>query len=144
MMATLLKIPLLPETSDQVLNVELGGRPYLLRVIWNERFGYFSLSISEVDNTPILTNVKMVKNYNLTGRYKNALLPAGDLFFVQEHGKSVRPLYDDIGVNFSLYYFEDDALPAVPLTLPQSNQQLRTVWDDDLTTWDDGETVWDV
>ncbi len=109
-MATFLKIPLLAETSDQLVYVELDGNPYILRVLWNERFGYFSLSISEADQTPILVNIKMVKNFPLTQRFQDLRLPFGSLFFVQDKGASVRPGYSDLATNFNLYYIEPDAV----------------------------------
>lgn len=107
-MALIQKIPLQAETTDQFVTVELGGNPYILRVLWNERFGYFALSVNEADETPILTNIKMVKNYGLIGRYKDERLPAGDLFFVQEKGAADRPGYSDLAVNFGLYYHDPD------------------------------------
>lgn len=103
----MIKIPLLPETSDQTVTIELSGNPYILRVMWNELGGYFSLSVNEVDDTPILTNIKMVKNYSLTSKYKNTKLPAGSFYFLQERSGIQRPGYSDLGVNFNLYYIED-------------------------------------
>jgi hypothetical protein len=107
-MSLLQKIPLLADTTDQLLSIELGGNPYVLRVLWNERFEYFSLSIYEADNNPILTNIKMVKNYNLTDHFKDTRLPYGDLYFVQEKGSAARPTYTDLATNCNLYYFEAD------------------------------------
>jgi len=109
-MSLIQKIPLQADTTDQRLTVELGGNPYVLRVLWNERFGYFSLSISTVDEEPILVNVKMVKNYPLTGRFKDPRLPFGSLYFVQEKGNSDRPLYEELATNYGLYYYEPDAV----------------------------------
>lgn len=113
-MATFLKIPLLAETSDQLVYVELDGNPYILRVLWNERFGYFSLSVSEADQTPILVNVKMVKNFPLTRRFQDLRLPFGALFFVQETGNADRPAYSDLATSFNLYYIEPDIVVTVP------------------------------
>jgi len=100
------KIPLMKDTTDQTVYVELGMRPYIIRVLWNERFGYFSLSISESDNTPIIVNVKMVKNYPLTSRHKDLRMPKGDFYFVQESSNIDRPGYNDLENGFGLYYIE--------------------------------------
>lgn len=108
-MSLLQKIPLLADTADQKLSIELGGNPYLLRVLWNERFEYFSLSLNTLADEPIVTNAKMVKNYPLLGRFKDTRLPFGDLYFVQEKGLAARPAYADLAVNCNLYYFEADA-----------------------------------
>lgn len=147
-MARLDKIPLLPETSDQKLTVTLGGNPYILRVLWNERFGYFSLSVNTSDDVPILTNIKMVKNYPLIGRYKNTLLPFGDIYFIQESGTNARPLYEDLGVRCNLYYYEPDAVvTAQPVIEGASVAVLGTIWDSGLTEFDvgvmGGPTGWD-
>lgn len=143
-MAYTVKIPLLPETTDQILTVELDGNPYVLRVLWNERFGYFSLSVSTANNEPILTNIKMVKNYSLTDKYKDSRLPFGSFYFVQEKSESPRPSYNDLAVNFFLYYHEADivvtptAAEMVAVVIP-----LGSAWDNGLSVWDTGSTLWD-
>ena len=143
-MSLIQKIPLQPNTTDQLVSVELDGNPYILRVLWNERFGYFSLSVLTADEQPILTNVKMVKNYPLIGRFKNTLLPVGDLYFVQEKGNALRPGYSDIALNFGLYYYEPDpVVTAQPVRQTVSEPLIGTVWDSLFTSWDGGSTLWD-
>lgn len=143
-MALIQKIPLQAETTDQLVSIELDGNPYILRVLWNERFGYFSLSVNAADDTPILTNIKMVKNYPLIGRFKSDLLPAGDIYFVQEKGNADRPGYSDLAVNFGLYYYEADAVvTAQPVRQAVPEAVVGTVWDSNLSTWDTGSTLWD-
>lgn len=143
-MALIQKLPLQPETTDQLVSVELDGNPYILRVLWNERFGYFSLSISAADETPILTNVKMVKNFPLIGRFQNTLLPAGDLYFVQEKGFADRATYSDLATNFGLYYYEPDpVVTAQPVRQTVSEPLVGTAWDSLFTSWDGGSTLWD-
>lgn len=143
-MALIQKIPLQPETTDQLVSVELDGNPYILRVLWNERFGYFSLSISAADETPILTNVKMVKNFPLIGRFRDTLLPSGDLYFVQEKGFAERAAYSDLAVTFGLYYYEPDpVVTAQPVRQTVSEPLVGTVWDSLFTSWDGGSTLWD-
>jgi hypothetical protein len=114
-MTLLQKIPTLPDTTDQFISVELGGNPYVLRILWNERFGYFSLSVYEADNTPILINIKIVKNYNITHQFKDTRLPYGDFYFVQEKGGAARPGYTDLSTNCNLYYYESDAVATAQI-----------------------------
>lgn len=118
-MSVLQKIPLTPDTTDQYLTVELGGNPYVLRVLWNERYQYFALSIFEADNNPILLNIKMVKNYPLTARFQDLRLPYGDIYFVQERGTVEYPNYADLAVNANLYYYEPDTVPAAQIVRGQ-------------------------
>jgi hypothetical protein len=143
-MAATFFIPLTPDTSDQRLSVELSGNPYIIRVVWNDRFGYWSLSLNTADDEPILTNVKMVKNFGLTSRFKSTLLPPGELFFIQENGTTARPSYEDMGTTHGLYYYEFDATPAVqPVTVATASVPLGTIWDSGLSVWDSGSSEWD-
>lgn len=143
-MSLLQKIQLLPDSSDQTFNVELGGNPYILRVLWNERYGYFSLSINTADDVPILTNIKMVKNYDLTSRFKDLRLPYGGLYFIHEKGNSNRCGYDEIGINYNLYYYEPDADEAVVQVFEQvAVPEIGSAWDSLLSEWDGGSSLWD-
>jgi hypothetical protein len=137
-------IPLNPETSDQRLSVELSGNPYILRVLWNDRFGYWSLSINTADDEPILSNVKMVKDFGLTSRFKSTLLPPGELFFIQENGTSSRPSYEDMGTTHNLYYYEPDPVAPVEIvTVATTSVPLGTIWDSGASVWDGGDSEWD-
>lgn len=113
-MAIFFEIPVLEKTADQTLDVTIAEAPYTMRILWNERLKYFSLTISEKGGDAILTNVKMVPNYPLVGLYKR--LPfSGDLFFLHHAGKSYRPEYDDLGgVAYGLFYYD----PETPITYP--------------------------
>lgn len=143
-MSLLQKIQLLSDSSDQTFNIELGGNPYIIRVLWNERYGYFSLSINTADDSPILTNIKMVKNYDLTSRFKDLRLPVGGLYFVQEKGNSDRCGYDEIGINYNLYYYEPDADEEVVQVFEQvSMPVIGSAWDSLLSEWDGGSSLWD-
>lgn len=143
-MSLLQKIQLLSDSSDQTFNIELGGNPYILRVLWNERYGYFSLSINTAYDSPILTNIKMVKNYDLTSRFKDLRLPVGGLYFVHEKGNSDRCGYDEIGINYNLYYYEPDADEAVVQVFEQvSMPVIGSAWDSLLSEWDGGSSLWD-
>lgn len=146
-MSLLQNIPVESETTDQTIDIELGLNPYILRILWNERFGYFSLSIATADDAPIITNIKMVTDYPLIGRFKSDLSPIGDLYFVQEKGDALRPGYSDLGVNFGLYYYEADIVPdSQPVRLAVGVAVLGTLWDSTLTTWDAGlgGSTWDI
>lgn len=143
-MSLLQKIPLIPDSADQILSIVLDDNPYKLRVIWNERFGYFSLSIYTADDAPILLNIKMVKNYPLTDKFANTLLPFGVFFFVQESSQNERPTFEDLGGGYNLYYYEPDiAIAATGVVGEVVEPLIGTIWDSGMTTWDSGDTTWD-
>lgn len=139
-MTILQEIPLLAGSADQSLDVTLDNIPYTLRVLWNERFGYWSLSIAFRDGETILTNVKMVNNYPLLKRFQR-LEMAGDLFFVHKSGKTYRPTYDDVGGEYGLYYYDPETVADLPQPiLPRGSAQ--SIWDGGNTIWDEGASNW--
>lgn len=111
------EIPLIAGQADQTLDVTLDGNPYTLRILWNTRFEYFSLSISEKDGDTILTNIKMVNNYPLLKRFKRLPMD-GDLYFIHRGGATYRPTFDDIGTNtYGLYYYDAQGATDYPVPL---------------------------
>lgn len=140
----LLKIPLLEQTTDQTLDVTINDNPYTLRVLWNERFGYFSLSVLDLDGSDILTNVKMISNWPLTERFKDQRLPAGSFYFIRERGRKAYADYDALETEFGLYYYEPDAkAPAAAPVLDVSAPVIGSIWDSGLSEWDAGDSLWD-
>lgn len=112
----LYEIPLVT-AADQTLDITIQGVPYTLRVLWNERFQFFALTIRQRGGADILTNVKMVPYSPLVSRYR--VLPvSGDLYFIHRTGKTYRPLYDAIGgEEYGLFYYDAETPIAYPLPL---------------------------
>lgn len=134
-------INLLPETTDQLADVVLSGNPYTLRVLWNERHGYWALSIFERDGAAIVENIKMVKDYPLIGRFKNLLLPVGELYLIDPKSRPGRPGYDAFKDHY-LTYLDPETVAAVAASKLAAGQ-LGSIWDDGATAWDGGATKWD-
>lgn len=141
----LAEIPLLPDTTDQLLDVVLSDNPYTLRILWNETGGYFSLSVYEREGLVILENIKMVKNYPLIGRFKDTRLPIGELFFIDNKNKNPRALYTSIGTgDYSLVYYVPDVVTVAEFVLVTATTAVSgSIWDSGLSVWDSGASVWD-
>jgi len=103
------EIPLIAGAPDQTVDVTLDGVPYTLRVLWNERFGYWSLSIYYRDGDAILLNIKMVNNYPLVKRFAR-LSMKGDLYFLNRAGLTYRPGFDDVGGQYGLFYYDPETV----------------------------------
>lgn len=141
----LAEIPLLADTTDQLIDVTLSDNPYTLRVLWNERAGYFSLSIFERAGAVILENVKMVKDYPLIGRFKDTRLPIGELYFFDQRSQTPRPLYTSIGTgDYALvYYVPDDVVTVETQSAASVAAVSGSIWDSGLSSWDSGSSSWD-
>lgn len=139
------ELPLLPDTTDQLLDVVLSDNPYTLRVLWNETGGYFSLSVYEREGLVILENIKMVKNYPLIGRFKDTRLPIGELFFIDNKNKNASALYTSIGTgDYSLIYYVPDVVTTVESVLVTATTAVSgSIWDSGLSVWDSGSSTWD-
>lgn len=139
-MTILLEIPLKSGSADQRLDVTISDIPLTLRVVWNERFGYWSLSVAYRDGEDILKNIKMVNNTGLTSRFKRVPLK-GDFYFIHKSGKTYRPTYDDVGGEYGLYYYDPETAEDLPVpSEPRGSTQ--SVWDDGNTIWDGGASNW--
>lgn len=146
-MAALSKIQVSPDTPDQIFSTVLGGNPYRIRIVWNERFAYWSLSILTADESPIVTNVKMVEDYPILSQFKDRRLPTGQLYAIRENGANTRTAFDELGVNVNLYYLEPDAVieaQAIKTISAETVTPLGTIWDSGATSWDTGSTTWDM
>ena len=128
--------------TDQLIDVVLSNNPYTLRILWNERFGYWSLSIYERDGAVIVENIKMVKDYPLVGQYKDTRLPVGDLYFIDPKSRSTRPDYDAF-TDYVLAYYVPDEIATVGASTQVTNVLSGSIWDGGLSSWDNGASTWD-
>lgn len=134
------EIPLLKNSADQICDITIADVPYTLRVLWNERFGYWSLSIAYQGGEEILTNIKMVNNTPLLGRFRRLQMP-GDLFFIHKAGKTYRPTYDDLGGEYGLFYYDPEDALNLPQPIPPRGST-QSVWDGGNSIWDSGASNW--
>ena len=139
------EIPLIADAPDQLLDVVLSGNPYTLRVLWNETHGYWALSIYEREGDVILSNIKMVKDYPLIGRFKDTRLPEGEIYFIDTKGKNTRPLFESIGTgDHVLIYHVPDAVTTTEQTVITATAPVSgSIWDSGLTVFDGGASTWD-
>lgn len=139
-MTILVEIPILPQVADQTLNVTLDNEPYTLRLMYNVRFDFFSLSLAEKDGDSLVQGIKVVHNYPLINRFQKTLFK-GDIYLLHKGGKDIRPTFDNVGVEFDLYYYDAETLPDYPVpNIALGSAQ--SVWDGGNTIWDGGTSNW--
>lgn len=97
---------------DQTLNAVLDTTPVTMRAKWNERFGFWSLSIYDRERETILAGVKLVQNFPLTSQYSLDEF-TGELFFLRMSGTKDRPDFDSLGGDHVLAYFTKDEINAL-------------------------------
>ena len=139
-MTILVEIPILPQVADQTLNVTLDNEPYTLRLMYNVRFDFFSLSLAEKDGDSLVQGIKVVHNYPLINRFQKTKFK-GDIYLLHKGGKDIRPTFDNVGIEFGLYYYDAETLPDYPVpNIALGSSQ--SVWDGSNTIWDSGTSNW--
>lgn len=129
------EIPLLAGAPDQIVSVTLADTTYTVRMLWNERFGYWSLSLFDDYGDALVTNIKCVNNYPLVSRYQKTTF-AGDLYFIHRSGKTYRPTFDDVGNNtYGIFYYDPEEVIDHPAPLSAVGY-LSSIWDAGMTQWD--------
>lgn len=89
--------------TDQTIHETLDGVPVTLRFVWNERFQYWTMSIYDRQQDPIIIGIKLVRDYKLIGRYSLSEL-AGDFIFYRTSGNSDEATVNSLGNDFELVY----------------------------------------
>lgn len=92
--------------TDQTIHDTLDGVPVTLRIIWNERFKYWTMSIYDRQQAAIITGVKLVRDYPLISRFNLSQL-AGDFIFYRVSGPDDEASFDSLGVDYELVYLSE-------------------------------------
>lgn len=98
------QIPVDRNSPDQKFSIDLEGTVYVLRLIWNSRTGRWALSIFEEDETPIITGIAVVGNFDLLKQYSDPRLPPGTIYVADQSGLAREPTDENLGGSVLLLY----------------------------------------
>lgn len=99
------ELPIDASDPEYDVDVDLDGSLYRLGVRWNERGGYWSLDVSiPDDDTPIVTGMRIVPDWNLLRQFVDTRLPPGRLVCIDSSGRGEAPGYADLGSRVVLVY----------------------------------------
>jgi len=102
-------ILILPTNSDTAFynyNIDLENINYFFEFQWNGRFGRWLLTISDVDQVPLMAGIPLEPGLDLLGLMTSADLPPGLLMLMPADGVDTVCGRDDLGENFYLAYVE--------------------------------------
>jgi hypothetical protein len=99
------RIPLdpYPDTTQQC---DLDGVTYAFRFRWSTRGACWHMDLHTVDNTPIVTSVRLVSGWPLLRRVRSSLRPPGELFMIDTTGQDQDPTLEEFGTRYGLFYLE--------------------------------------
>lgn len=96
---------------SQSVDVAIDDQTYTLKTKWNERFSFWSFSIFDREASPIVTGIRLVRDYPLIG-YLSLSQFDGDFIFLRTYGTKEAPDFDSMGTDFTLVYVTGDELDA--------------------------------
>ena len=75
--------------------VNLDNSNYYFKLTWNDRVEFWTLEIQDETQTPIVSGIKLVLNYDLIQDYKHLPVPLGGLMVVDFSGDESKIQYED-------------------------------------------------
>lgn len=87
----------------QSTDFTIDNQTFTIRVKWNQRFSFWSMSLYNRESALIIGGIRLVENTPLIG-FLSLKYFDGDFFFVRNYGDKTPPDFDAIGGDFSLIY----------------------------------------
>jgi len=103
---TILRIPLTTSSPHFEQEIQLDGVAYRMVIHWNEREEAFYLDLLDDDNVSIISGRKMLPDWPLLHRCRDARKPAGQLFVVDLTGNGEPPGLNDLDERVVLLYYD--------------------------------------
>ena len=100
---------------SQTFPITLDGINYNLKLVWNSRGEFWTISISDANQNTIVSGIKMTLNYGVLQDYRAYSVPPGDLMFLDTSGDETKIEFEDFGNNrpLNLVYVEAADFAAV-------------------------------
>lgn len=96
---TPLQITVLEDAAFQRQRIALDGRQYTLALMWNQWASYWSLSLYDSEENPIVLGLRIVANWPLLRFYRyDPRLPDGEIIAHDLTGDGSPPGFDDFGI----------------------------------------------
>ncbi|WP_050862606.1 phage baseplate plug family protein [Enterobacter kobei] len=100
------EISVIAGMPDQRIDTTVDGKPITLRLKWNERFGYWFMSIYTRSLEPILGGIKMVPNVGMIS-FLSLDGINGDFILGRCNTKPEKPTLENIGTDFRLFWLNN-------------------------------------
>lgn len=98
------EIPLRNDLPHFSLRVQLDASVYGMEFVWNFRANAWFFSLFDAAGEPIFEGQRLVVDFPLGSRLKDARLPKGILVVTDTTGKQQDPGFEDLGSRVQLSY----------------------------------------
>lgn len=93
------QIPIIDGAAHQRQRIALDGQLYTLGLAWNQWASYWSLSLWDSEESPILLGLRVAVNWPLLRYYKfDPRCPPGEIIAHALTGNGADPGFDDFGI----------------------------------------------
>ncbi|SEQ64648.1 hypothetical protein SAMN05216522_10519 [Rosenbergiella nectarea] len=98
--------------ADQTSELAIGSETMTLRVKWNQRFNFWSLSLYDRESSIIIGGIRMVRDAPLL---QNLRVPNidGEFIFIRQFGDKAEADFNSLGNDFVLVYITREEINAV-------------------------------
>jgi hypothetical protein len=93
--------------------ITLDGLLYTFEFNWNSRGEYWTLTIYNQNSERIIAGVKVILNFDLTGRYTKITLPPGILLSTRENDDVSKIADGELGNLVNLFYVTEAERAAI-------------------------------
>ncbi len=101
------------DANDITFLATLDGIQYRLRLCWNDRGGFWTLSIRTPAGSSLLEGVKVVPNYTLLKPYHRPGIPPGELLVITADTMQAVGRQDFADGRATLVYATEDEVNAI-------------------------------
>lgn len=93
--------------------IDIDSNTYFFTFDWNSREEAWSMKIADANESTILSDIKIVSNYELISIYTDERLPKGNLFCIDLIGNGDRVTQLEFGDRYKLLYLTPEEVEAV-------------------------------
>jgi hypothetical protein len=103
-------LPLEAGNPNYRFGTTLGGEPFLIDILWNERDSAWYMSILSEDEQLISSGLKLVLGGPIGDNDATLLFPPGHFYLFDSTGSGTDPTFEDIGIRVNLYFYTEEDL----------------------------------
>jgi len=104
----ILELPFQPAIPAYRFSTSMAGNVYLFDVRWNARDDAWYFDMSDDQNVPIVSGVKIVLGILLGGRSRDPRFPDGAMFAMDLTGKGEEAKLEDLGIRLVVLHITSD------------------------------------
>jgi hypothetical protein len=90
-------LPLDSDDANYTVDVPLAGSLYRFALFFNTRMGLWTMDIFMLDDTPLVSSIALVADWEIACQFTDLRLPPGFLYCVDTSGAGADPGRDDLG-----------------------------------------------